>query len=219
MRFLIEADNIKEQVQKYKSILSNHKVLYFEPCSFDNAIIAHFDDFFKADIFFYSREMLIPNPYLTDMKIIEDKNGFLKNLKNNSQELDFLMSSETFNFYVDKFIATSQECFRRIHREEFIYANELLLNMKNTIAVFDDLIHNNPQLGLYKVEKRFSKEIVDFMNSHISPEYGNLGLLTKANSIFLNQLVILSSQGKNNRNVESDKKLLINWFQEFTKPL
>ena len=68
-------------------------------------------------MFFYTEEMLKPDPYLSDIKIIEDKNDFLKNLKVKSQGLYFSMEPMALDFYVDKFIATSHECYRRVHTQ------------------------------------------------------------------------------------------------------
>lgn len=49
------------------------------------------------------------------------------------------MEPETLNFYVDKFIATAHECYRRVQRGEYLYANELLLNMKKTLFMIGQI--------------------------------------------------------------------------------
>jgi hypothetical protein len=218
LRYVIETNDLKEVIEIYKNQLHD-KILFFEPCSFENAFIAHFRDFFKADVFFYTKDMLQPDPYLSEIKIIDDSDGFLKKLKHDSESLEFKMQSETFNFYVDKYIATAHECYRRVKRGEYLYANELLFHMKSIIMLFEDLIHDKPQLGFYKAERRLSKDLINFMYKNISAESDSVDLIMSSNKVLLNQLNALTTQGKNKRDINRDSYLLINWFIDFVKPL
>ena len=91
--------------------------------------------------------------------------------------------------------------------------------MKNTISIIEDFIYDRPHIGLYKAEKRFSKEMIFFLYKNIYPGSDNLNLINDANRFLLNQLIVLSKQGKNKRNIEIDEYLLINWFKDFIRPL
>lgn len=219
LRYIVNSHNIKDEIIKFKEALENTlSVSYFEPCNFDNAIIVHFKDFFKADIFFYTKQMLEPSPYLLEIKILYDEHEFLLSIKENSKGVTYYTDYDTINYMADKYIASAHECYRRIKRGEYIYANQLLQNMKQIILNLEDALNSRPQQGFYKAEYRFGIELLCLINETISISKDYMSILMKINNKLFSQLKQLNNLGYSNRNIENDKYLIIDWFIHYEKP-
>ncbi|HBL84245.1 MAG: hypothetical protein A2Y17_07680 [Clostridiales bacterium GWF2_38_85] len=215
IRFVIDRVSITEAIAecRNKILNSDRKVLFFEPCWFSNAIIVHFDNFIKADIFFYTPQILIPSPWLKDIKIIKDNKGFLGKIKTESQKLNFEISEDEINKAVDKFLAQSHECYRRIMRSEYLYADELLSSMKLIIINFCDYLFCRPPIGWYKAEKRFSEDQILILKQHILDEADAVNKLRVINDEFLVIEDKLCRVKSISRDIEKDKYALEYMFK------
>ena len=185
-----------------------NKVLFYEPCYFNNALIPHFDNFIKADAFFYTQKMLTPSVWLKDIKVVKDQNGFCENIKAVSQNLQNIPSVDSINNDILKYFACSHECYRGIKRNEFLYADYLLDSMKFIIINFLDFIDGNENIGWKNVEKRYSKEIVSTLNQRIINEKEGLQYLTNINDLFFENEKKLCTKFNILRNFDFDYTVL-----------
>lgn len=210
LRLVVITENITQFTNDIKiEFKTNSNLLFFEPCPyFNNAIIAHFNNFIKADIFFYTKEMLIPSVWLKDIKILKDDNGYLELIKNKSKDLDFDVSSSQIENQILKFFATSHECFRRIQRGELLYANQLLMQMKSIIVCFYDYFDNRVDLSFYKVENRLDKSLIKKLNLNIAVNSDNIDILNIINNEFLDIESDLLVKKKIVRDLEYDRNIL-----------
>lgn len=218
IRFILEEEDFVNVVDRCKKVLDPIS-LFFEPCSFTNAIIIHFKDFFKADIFFYTKSMMKENAYFKGIKIIEDQDDFLKKIKNDSLEMQFTLEEYSIFSAIDKYVANVHECYRRIKRGEYIYANELLIYAKKTISTFENYILDNPDTGFSKAEKKFSSNLISLFNEKFEINSDNINLLKKTNETFYNQILFLEKEGKIKIDLKKYEYLIIAWIEEFEKHL
>jgi hypothetical protein len=210
IRFVVQTTDLVGYIIKSKDKLlkGNRNILFFEPCYFKNALIAHFDNFIKADIFFYTPQMIIESSWLKGMKIIKDTDNFLQNIKEKSKDLSYPVSNEIIEDTILKYFASSHECYRRIKRGEFLYANQLLQNMKSIIISFYDLYNGHAELSWYKAEKRFDNDLIDLLYLNITRISDNLIIFDKINTEFLHIEQLLCNKQSIKRNFENDIYIL-----------
>ena len=196
-------NDFREQIKSWQN-----QVLFYEPCYFSNALIPHFDNFIKADVFFYTTNKLTPSKWLKNIKIIKDKDDTLSKLKADSHNMQHIPSVDTINNEILKFYACSHECFRRIKRNEFLYADYLLDSMKFTIINFLDYINENDNIGWKNAEKRFSKELIKTLNVKIIKEDEALHNLININNLFFEAEIELCKKYNIQRNFSYDYFIL-----------
>ncbi|HAN21579.1 MAG: hypothetical protein A2Y15_01845 [Clostridiales bacterium GWF2_36_10] len=215
LRFIVQTGDIISYTSDSKEEIKNNlNVLFFEPCPyFNNCVIAHFENFIKADIFFYTKEMLSPSPWLKDIKIMNDINNFLSDLKNHSKELSFTIPMNQIEDNIYKFISASHECYRRIKRKEFLYANKLLIDMKAIIILFYDYLFGRATLSFCKAEKRLESSTVKSLSLSITEETENITVLNNINDEFLRVEAELINRIGLYRNLDKDKYLLFYYQQ------
>lgn len=213
MRFIVDTSDLNNSVTEFKMKLFNStkNILFFEPCCFENAFIAHFDNFIKADIFFYTTDMLKPSVWLRDICIIKDFDYFLLTLKQKSKQLTFEININNIENDISKYFALSHECFRRIKRKEYLYANELLQNMKEIIINFYDCLNDRVPILWYKVERRFNDNLLCIFSLTIHSYGDNIEILKLINSIFLEVEYKLCKKYNISRDFEKDTYIL-NYF-------
>ena len=187
IRIILEENDVNKYITEFESKVCNfnHRVLFYEPCSFSNAIIPHFDNFIKADIFFYGITEIVPSIWLKNIKIVKDTDGFLIDIKRKSQNLPFLIQSNIVKDESLKFIALSHECFRRLQRGEYLYANYLLNSMKLTLINFTDFLNGSENIGWYKAEKRFEHKLIQILNAHVTDKEQGMSVFMVINELFL----------------------------------
>ncbi len=187
IRFIVNTTDLENNVLEFKNklITSSKEILFFEPCCFSNAFIAHFYNFIKADIFFYTQDMISPSAWLKDIRVVKDFDNFIFKIKEQSKQLEFGNDYTNVENDISKYFATAHECFRRIKREEYLYANVLLQTMKEIIIKFYDCLNNRASLSWYKVEIRFDNSQISIFKLTIAKDSKNIEILKQVNSQFL----------------------------------
>ena len=116
-------------------IEESDKILFVSTVN-ENYAVIHYENFIKLDCFVYHVSEIIPSNWLKEIKILKDKNDFLRNIKEKSCQLSYVVTQKTFDFYLVKFYSNVQEVYRRRKRGEFHYALECELWVKNANVAF-----------------------------------------------------------------------------------
>ncbi|AYG01386.1 nucleotidyltransferase domain-containing protein [Lactococcus allomyrinae] len=133
LRLLIEHGVSKSE---FLSVLTKREDLLFIETLTEHYAVLHFEHFVKIDVFVYFLEELSPSVWLRKIKILMDTNDFLSVLTRRSMSEKFQLTQEEFDFYLGKFYAYVHEIFRRSQREEWNYAQECGIYLKNILCTF-----------------------------------------------------------------------------------
>jgi predicted nucleotidyltransferase len=119
------------------------RVLFFEDL-YPKApfTIAHFDNFIKVDIFFYTAEKIEPSIWFKDIQILHDTDGILNELLNKSNDIKYQVSREDVIRWRGKVFSYIHEVYRRVKREEYYYALTMMNNLRSFIVQGWDMSSN-----------------------------------------------------------------------------
>jgi len=212
VRIVLEEDFLKEAIEdmeKFPKAWGN--LLYNElPYEFNNCCISHFDNFLKAEVLYYTISDLTPSPWHKNISIYKDTNNLIKNLKDNSQIIDFKPNVNEVNRCINDFYAAIHETYRRLKRGELFFAIRLLEKAKEKLINLWDYIKENPTRQWYKLERRIEPEGMNLLMNTF-PTYDE-------RAIYVNMIKIIESfeitkeklnkKYKLNRIIENDTKIL-----------
>ncbi|WP_051314647.1 nucleotidyltransferase domain-containing protein [Alteribacter aurantiacus] len=110
-------------------------VLFFEDLG-DQApyTIAHYDGFFKVDLFFYKASELEASVWQKDILIVYDPTGIVTAMLDESDRLSYSFTKEDFKRWRGKTLAYVHEAYRRAMRGEWYYAHQCIDSIRWSIA-------------------------------------------------------------------------------------
>ncbi|MCF6136665.1 aminoglycoside 6-adenylyltransferase [Pseudalkalibacillus berkeleyi] len=111
------------------------EVLFYEQAAQHlSYTVVHYRSFVKVDCFYYRLNDLKPSVWLNDISIVKDSTAKLTELRAASQTITYQPTVEEFNQWRGKLFAYFHEAYRRIMREEWLYAQNMFLGLKWLIA-------------------------------------------------------------------------------------
>lgn len=110
------------------------KRLIFEDVPWTNYSVAHYDTFLKVDSFYYRKRDLEPSVWLQDIKIVADSDGFMSGIVEESRKLRYEPSVGEVELSWSKFLAHSNEIYRRASRGEWNYTLNCLSHLRMIVA-------------------------------------------------------------------------------------
>ncbi|QQK77703.1 hypothetical protein HUG15_20360 [Salicibibacter cibarius] len=127
LRIVVEGSKVQEYRDKKKE-RAHHwgNILFFEGYEHESFIIAHFDSFIKADIFYYEESDLMPSVWLQDLHIVYDPYNIVNKVQLRSNQLQYQFSIEDVEAWRTKHFAFLHEVYRRAARGECYYAMHCL---------------------------------------------------------------------------------------------
>lgn len=133
VRLVVEEKSKKKIIEQFISELDN--ISFIESKS-DKLAIIHLTDFIKIDLFvFYGYEVEHHvDIWLSNIKIIKDKNDFLLNIKNKAANKKVEVTSNRVEFAMNKYFSFLIESIKREKRGEFYYQNYSLNKMANILC-------------------------------------------------------------------------------------
>ncbi|WP_207942541.1 hypothetical protein DOK78_000814 [Enterococcus sp. DIV2402] len=96
-------------------------ILFIETKTTFYAVI-HFPSFIKLDVFVYYPDELPPSPWLATIHILKDTNELLQHIKEDSQKSPYHPTQAEVDVFLAKYYANLHEFYRRLKRQETIYA-------------------------------------------------------------------------------------------------
>lgn len=105
-------------------------VIFFEDIPGTTYSVAHYDKFIKVDTFYYKKEDIQPSVWLKNISIVKDESGFLVNILEQSNQLQYCPTLQEVEIWRNKFFAYAHELYRRINRNEIYYALNCLDNLR-----------------------------------------------------------------------------------------
>lgn len=127
---------IDKNLSKYKILLELINLfddkLIIESQTNEFAVL-HLKSLLKIDIFIFYPEDLTPNIWLSNIRIIEDRTGFLKYVKYHSKGA-VKVTPERITFACSKFLAYLIESHKRQKRNEMYYVDYLINMMANILC-------------------------------------------------------------------------------------
>lgn len=136
LRIVVNPDRFQAFIDnKYARAKQWGKVTFFEdPGPKASYVVAHYEPFFKADIFYYNPEQIKPSVWLQQIKIVRDPSGFMHNILRQSMDLTYEPTKQEIEHWRAKFFAYLHETYRRVMRKEWYYALRCIDNLRLTIV-------------------------------------------------------------------------------------
>lgn len=136
LRVVVKPEKINDYISNKKNRAENWGgILYFEDLNPSSIyIVAHYDSFIKADIFYYTPEYIQPSVWLKNIKILKDTDEMITNILKQSLNLTYKPSLDEFEFWRTKFFAHLHEAYRRALREEYYYALDCIDKLRLSIV-------------------------------------------------------------------------------------
>jgi hypothetical protein len=171
--------------------------------------VSHFQPFGKIDIFYYDAAALTPSPwYRLPINILHDPQGVVADLVKRSEGLPFTVRENDVDFSISKGLAAAHETYRTAMRDELLYAQTLLDELRHHIMQADDWLHDRtPETTiLAKFERRASDEVLAALRSSYSPCEGDaiLAALRSLVRIYRNQVLALHEKFQLSRPLKND---------------
>ncbi len=171
--------------------------------------VSHFRFFVKIDIFYFSEDGLEPSPWYTlPVRILFDPRGVVEGLIKRSAGLRFEVTEEDLDYSISKGLAAPHEVFRRIQRDELVFTQTLLDELRFHMIQADDwLFDRTPRTQLFsKYDQRGSREVVALLRSSFcvcerEALVASLGALAR---FYRGQVVQLHERFRLSRRPESD---------------
>lgn len=119
--------------------------------------------FVKIDIFYFSDNSLLPSPWHTlPTTILFDPQGLIERILHASAGLRFEITDEDLDYSISKGLAAAHEAYRRTQRQELIFAETLLDELRFHIIQADVWLHDRtPRTQLFsKFDYRGSPEVI-----------------------------------------------------------
>ena len=208
-RVIVDEKHIDEFIKNRLIIPENWGDLLYNEYStgWKNMCVSHFKPFIKVDVFYYTEWDLYPSLWQNKgITIILDKKGFLQKIVDKSKTLTFEISNEEINILINKGLALVHEVYRRVMRNELIYANDLLNALRQRLIDYDDLLNENLLEGCSHYEKRGNKLLIDlFHESYITfDKYSLLNQLYKLIEVLQKNIQDLDLKYKLQRDKNKD---------------
>lgn len=107
--------------------------------------VSHFRPFVKIDVFYYPAEKFAPSPWHNlPLQILFDPDGIVAAAVTGSKNLNFEPDPRHVTTRINLGIATAHEVYRRAHRGELIYAQNLLESLRHILAELDACFRGRP---------------------------------------------------------------------------
>ncbi|AXF54744.1 hypothetical protein [Salicibibacter kimchii] len=126
-------------IQKYRAMKKQRvhnwgNILFFEGYEQESFIIAHFDSFIKADIFYYEENELTPSVWLQDLYIVYDPYNIVNDIQHRSNQLQYHFGIEDVEAWRTKYFSFIHEAYRRAARREYYYAMHCIDSLRLSIV-------------------------------------------------------------------------------------
>jgi predicted nucleotidyltransferase len=183
--------------------------------------VSHFRFFVKIDIFYFSENSLLPSPWYTlPTRILFDPHGLIERLLQASGDFRFEITDEDLDYSISKGLAAAHEVYRRTHRQELIFAQTLLDELRFHIIQADDWLHDRtPRTQLFsKFDYRGSPEVIHSLRAsfcNCSTEALRASLIGLCR-LYRQQVEQLHNKFKLSRPLQSDLEAL-DLLAEFTE--
>ena len=107
--------------------------------------VSHFRPFIKVDVFYYSVDSFFPTPWLTlPIHVHFDPDGVIAKTIAKSKGMEFVPTPDDVNRHISMSIATAHEIFRRVHRGELFYAEDLLNYFRKSMIEEVNFVRKRP---------------------------------------------------------------------------
>jgi len=135
LRIVVDGSMVQEYRDKKKQ-RAHHwgNILFFEGYEHESFIIAHFDSFIKADIFYYQESQLVPSVWLQDLHIAYDPYNIINDVQLRSKQLQYHFSVEDVEAWRTKHFSFLHEAYRRAARGECYYAMQCMDSLRLSIV-------------------------------------------------------------------------------------
>jgi hypothetical protein len=170
--------------------------------------VSHFRSFVKIDVFYFSEDRLQPSPwYALPVRILPDAHGVIDRLLKRSAELRFDVR-EDLDYSISKGLAAAHEAFRRAQRQEPLFVQTLLDELRFHIIQADDwLFERTPRTQLFsKSDQRGSREVTESLRSSFCRcDKADLRMsLAALLQLYRHQIIQLHARFPLSRQLESD---------------
>jgi len=146
LRVVVEAERHKSFVERRLEIPQGWDGFLFNEW-LEGALhcVSHFRPFLKIDIFYLDQSTFRPSPWLAQpIAILHDRDGYLADIIGSSQGLAFATDPADIDQSLGKGLAAAHETYRRIRRNDLIYAQSLLDELRFHMGRADDWICRRP---------------------------------------------------------------------------
>ena len=185
--------------------------------------VSHFRSFVKIDIFYFSENDLPPSPWYTlPLRILFDPRGVIERLVSASANLTFEVTDEDLDFSISKGLAAAHEAFRRTQRQEVLFAQILLDELRFHMIQADDwLFQRTPRTQVFsKFDHRGSREVIHCLHAsfcNCNPEALHRSLMGLCR-LYRQQVEELHKKFKLSRSLQSDLEALDLILVTFAEP-
>lgn len=116
--------------------------LFNEPgASSGQVCVSHFAPFNKLDVVYYRPQDLRPLPYFgAGIRILHDPQGLVGRVQDASRRLRQVFQGEALDNLCHQLYAFAHEAYRRMVRQEFLYAQSLMVAVKERLVLLDDIV-------------------------------------------------------------------------------
>jgi hypothetical protein len=171
--------------------------------------VSHFRSFVKIDIFYFSENSLPPSPwYALPTRILFDPHGVIERLVRASAGLRFEVTDEDLDYSISKGLAAAHEALRRTQRQELLFAQTLLDELRFHIIQADDwLFDRTPRTQLFsRFDQRGSQEVIESLRASfcVCDSEALRSSLAALSGLYRRQLIQLHKKFDLSRSLDSD---------------
>lgn len=139
----------------------------------DQHTVSHFKPFNKVDIFYYRPEDLVPSPWYTlPVRILYDPERIIANLVQSSASLKFTATAAEVGNSISVAIGNLHEVYRRLKRDELVYAQTILNQVRASVIEADDALNGRAiqgGFGFSHFEQRGSPDVCEIIYRSYCP--------------------------------------------------
>ena len=192
-----------EMPKKWGDLLFNEWLEGAEHC------VSHFKPFGKVDVFYLSLANFHPSPwYAFPQEILHDPIGVIVDIVERSRKHRFEISEDEIDRSLSKGLAAAHEVYRRIQKDELVYAQSLLNGVRGNVIQAEDWIEKRaPRTGVFpKFEKYASQPMIHVIReSYVGLDEDEIGRALKTIlRAYRKQIIELHQQFSLNRSLEKD---------------
>ena len=129
---IIVKDNVNLMRKQQEVIRSIGEYLFVETFTEECSVI-HYATFIKLNLFIYRPNMLEPSVLFKQVEIVKD-DGFIQELVDISNQMEYRITQEEFDQLVNKYYAYYFELYRTWKREEYNYLEDLTMAIKHSLV-------------------------------------------------------------------------------------
>lgn len=136
LRIVVIEEAYKKYIEQKQELMRGFgSVLFFEQMNAKAPyVVAHYDHFIKMDLFIYTFSRMNPSVWLQGIEVVYDPTGCLTALLEQSNTLQYQVTSKEVIAWQGKTFAYIHEVYRRVKREEYYYALTMINNLRSYIA-------------------------------------------------------------------------------------